>query len=123
MKKFLNEEIVNALIFLGVIVIISLFFMSGTVLLVKYCENGAKRNISHYYEEEYYMCDVITGGTKYPQSHYGSIKTSDYKKWENGEISTIWVTSSKDENKGWKLNCNQIITIKIYNRDWLPINF
>ena len=33
MKKFLNEEMVNALIFFGVIIALSLFFMFGTFLL------------------------------------------------------------------------------------------
>lgn len=82
------------------------------------------RNISYYDDENYYMVNAITGnGETLDSWHFGAIKKKDYEAWADGTASTVWVVSSTNENKGWLLRCNMILTINIYDRDRLPFNF
>ena len=71
------------------------------------------------------MVNAITGNNEKSRDnwHEGAIKKEDYDAWKNGTTTTVWVVSSKDENRGWRLRCNTISTIIIYDREHLPLNF
>lgn len=82
------------------------------------------RNISYYEDDNYYMCNAITGGGESSDNwHFGAVKKEDYESWANGTSETIWIVSSTNKNKGWRLRCNMISTIQIYDKKHLPLNF
>lgn len=81
------------------------------------------RNISYYGNDDYYMVNVITGSGRSESWHFGAITKEDYERWRNQEIGTIWITSSQNIDRGWRLNISSITTIQIFDEDWLPFNF
>lgn len=104
-------------------IIITIIFC-GFFMLTYAVVHPEIRNISYYEDENYYMCNAITGdGSSCESWHFGAVKKEDYKSWANGTTDTIWIVSSRDKNKGWRLRCNMISTIQIYDRKRLPFNF
>lgn len=117
-KKITDTELY--IILVVIILVITLAFL-GSLYLVK---NPELRNISYYNDDNYYMCDVVIGdGYSASSHHYGAIKKVDYDKWKNGEIGTVWITSSNDKNKGWRFRYERISSIQLYDEGWLPFNF
>lgn len=113
-----KEEKITCITFLGVLFLFIFF--------VEYCFSHPKlRNISHYNDDNYYMVNAITGSNENSPDnwHWGAIKKEDYDSWRDGTVATVWVVSSRDENRGWRLRCNMISTITIYDRKHLPSNF
>ena len=106
----------------------TIFFIlvfSILVLVVTYYISHPESHISYYNNDSYYMVNVITGnnGNSPDSWHFGAIKKEDYNAWRDGTATTVWVVSSKNENRGWMLRCNTISTIAIYNKEHLPLNF
>lgn len=111
MKEKLKENILMIVILLAIIVVPIL-----GICLTTHPE------IRHIYND-YYIVNVVVGSGRSEKSHFGAIKKDDYNKWANQENGSIWVVSSKDESRGWRLNIGLITTIQIYDRKWLPLNF
>lgn len=82
------------------------------------------RKISYYNDDRYYMVNAITGDGRTSDSwHYGAIKKEDYDSWKDGTAITVWIVDSKNKDRGWRLRCNMISTITIYDKRYLPFNF
>ena len=102
----------------GMIIFVSITF--GAIYL---CSHPNVRDISHFDDDNYYMVDVIVGSRDTESSHFGAVTKEDYNRWVNQESGTIWVVSSKDEDRGWRINISSITMITVYKRDWMPLNF
>ena len=107
---------------LSVISIILLLILIPLGIL--YLMSPSKDDISHYNDDNYYLVRVVVGSGKTTESYYGTLEKTEYSKWENGTDSTIWLVSSRDENRGYRLSCDAITTITIYDKnDRLPLTF
>ena len=102
--------------FIVVIIIAAIILISFLVYRFSHPE---LRNISHYNDDNYYMVSAITENNTYQ----GAIKKEDYNAWKDGTAITVWVVDSRDETRGWRLRCNTIYTIVIYDRKHLPLKF
>lgn len=112
-----KEEKITCITILGVLFLF-IFFVECLFFHPKI------RNISYYNDDRYYMVNAVTGGGRTSDSrHFGAIKKEDYDSWKDGTATTVWVVSSRDENRGWRLRCNMISTITIYDKRYLPFNF
>ena len=109
-------------IFWSVFIIAIIFIF---LFLIYYEAQPDLRNVSYYNDDNYYMVNAITGsnGSSPDGWHWGAIKKEDYDAWENGTATTVWIVDSQNEKKGWRLRCNTISTIIIYDREHLPSNF
>ena len=105
-------------IFYSVFIVIVIIFVS---FLIYYWTHPKLRNVSYYNNDNYYMVNTITGNNK--SSHFGAIKKENYNSWKDGTATTVWVVSPKDITRGWRLRCNTISTIIIYDREYLPLRF
>ena len=114
------EKLVNKIWTVFFILVVSIL-----ISVVAYYISHPESHISYYNNDDYYMVNVITGNNdSSPDNwHWGAIKKEDYNAWRDGTAITIWVVSSKNENRGWMLRCNTISTITIYNKEHLPLNF
>ena len=115
MKEKLKENILMIVILLAIIAI--------PILGICLATHPEIRHISYYDNNDYYMVNVVVCSGRSEKYHFGAIKKDDYNKWANQENGSIWVVSSKDESRGWRLNIGLITTIQIYDRKWLPLNF
>ena len=109
---------------LKTVIILCIFIL--VILFIKiYVLHPEVRGISYYNNDNYYMVNVITGNNESSPDnwHFGAIKKEDYDSWKDGTATTVWVVSSRDENRGWRLRCNMISTITIYDKRYLPFNF
>ena len=97
-------------IFYSAFIVVVIIFVS---FLIYYWTHPKLRNVSYYNNDNYYMINAITGNNE----------KEDYDAWKNGTTTTVWVVSSKDITRGWRLRCNTISTIIIYSREHLPLNF
>lgn len=106
-----------------------LIFAIPVILLVSFAVymffHPKIRGISYCDDNRYYMVNAITGNNESSPDnwHFGAIKKEDYASWKDGTATTVWVVSSRDENRGWRLRCNMISTITIYDKRYLPFNF
>lgn len=50
------------------------------------------------------MVVAITGRNSPNNRHYGAIKKEDYNGWKNGTATTVWIVSSEDKTRGWRLD-------------------
>ena len=109
-------------IFYSAFIVVVIIFVS---FLIYYWTHPKLRNVSYYNNDNYYMINAITGNNEKSRDnwHEGAIKKEDYDAWKNGTTTTVWVVSSKDITRGWRLRCNTISTIIIYSREHLPLNF
>ena len=105
--------------------VLFIFIFSILILIVADYISHPESHVSYYNDDNYYMVNVITGNNESSPDnwHYGAIKKEDYNTWRDGTATTVWVVSSKNENRGWMLRCNTISTIAIYNKEHLPLNF
>lgn len=87
-------------------------FGAGTTYI---CKHPEKRRISYYEDSDYYICDVRVDVRDH-QNHFGVIKKSDYEKWKRGDSGTIWLVNARYKDRGWRLNCRNIISIAIYDK-------
>lgn len=109
---------------LNYIIITFLIICCGFLGLIYLLYHPEIRNISHYENENYYMCDVVVKDGFIPSNHhYGAIKKEDYELWKSGESGVIQLIDSKNQNKRMKIRCEIIPTIIIYNQGWLPLQF
>lgn len=112
-----KEEKITCITILGVLFLF-IFFVEYLFFHPKI------RNISYCNDDRYYMVNAVTGDGRTSDSwHFGAIKKEDYDLWKDGTATTVWVVSSRDENRGWRLRCNMISTITIYDKRYLPFNF
>lgn len=112
-----KEEKITCITILGVLFLF-IFFVEYLFFHPKI------RNISYCNDDRYYMVNAVTGDGRTSDSwHFGAIKKEDYDSWKDGTATTVWVVSSRDENRGLRLRCNMISTITIYDKRYLPFNF
>lgn len=106
-------------IFYSVFIVAVIIFVS---FLIYYWTHPKLRNVSYYNNDNYYMVNAITNESSPNNWHFGAIKKEDYNSWKDGTATTVWV-SPKDITRGWRLRCNTISTIIIYDREHLPLRF
>lgn len=118
----MNKEERKDKIFYSVFIVVVIIFVS---FLMYYWTHPKSRNVSYYNNDNYYMVNAITGNNESSPDnwHFGAIKKEDYNSWKNGTATTVWVVSPKDITRGWRLRCNTISTIIIYDREHLPLRF
>lgn len=118
MKEETKDAIIYTLI-LAIPIILLVSFVTYMFLHPKI------RGISYCDDNRYYMVNAITGNNESSPDnwHFGAIKKEDYDSWKDGTATTVWVVSPKDITRGWRLRCNTISTIIIYDREHLPLRF
>ena len=118
----MNKEERKDKIFYSVFIVVVIIFVS---FLMYYWTHPKSRNVSYYNNDNYYMVNAITGNNESSPDnlHFGAIKKEDYNSWKDGTVTTVWIVSPKDITRGWRLRCNTISTIIIYDREHLPLRF
>lgn len=112
------KEDTKLVISIAVVLLLVVCFGAGTTYIYRHPE---KRGISYYEDSNYYICRVDFSSRSTPD-HYGVINKSDYEKWKRGDNGTIWLVDARHEDRGWRLNCRNIISIAIYDKDgWIPL--
>ena len=107
-------------IFYSVFIVAVIIFVS---FLIYYWTHPKLRNVSYYNNDNYYLVNAITNESSPDNWHCGAINKEDYNLWKDGTATTVWVVSPKDITRGWRLRCNTISTIIIYDREYLPLEF
>lgn len=105
--------------------VILMFLVIALCFSVLVYKSNNPEDLINYGNDNYNFVSVNVDYGKHGMSYYGTISKADYNKWLNGELGTVFIYSTKFENRGWRVNVSSIISMSNYGcaPDHLPTNF